>query len=587
MATQRIESGQMQLRSVGGVPMTQISPREVDYVGLRAQAETANVLSRIVDRMSQSAFEMAGKAVQERALFDVANNPLTPEQLEIAKNGDMAQLGIGSSNFNLYDAAVRKARSFELASAFDTEAKAEVVKILSDVENGTASSEQVAKRLNTMTNGYSQSLAKVDPDASLKFAASMGVYANTVMAEAYKTEQKRTREQQALLLESNFMNTMRLVEPALAQGFYVDADGAEQPIEPLLEVYRKNVSDTAFAAGGLPMANQYLAKFDAQVAEAKINAATKVAIGDDYMADPVTGLQRLNQGDLGRMSGIFMNMPQDDKSKVIANYMTAINQRDSVMKAVQEAQKQNDLKEFVPLYNQAIALPDGSTKRKQLIGQITDISNRNPNAVPLSIMSSLLSPDKEGAGDAMVEFNIMAGIYNGTITDPSQIYARVGNGLTGRQAVSLLGKMVAEDRRDMSELDRGISRLAGIPVIPGQVVVIDPKGQEFRRRNELVEAAEQIRTQAAMDGKILTPRQVLEQLTKDIDARRNSEVAKQARTQLDTYAKKDWINGPITRDGLAALERKAGTSRTKQNDLKRIRTLLDQAEGNDNGTHPD
>jgi hypothetical protein len=580
MATQRIESGQMQLRSVGGVPMTQISPREVDYVGVRAQAETANMLSKIVDRMSQSAFEMAGKAVQERALFDVASNPLTPAQLEVAKNGDMSQLGIGSSNFNIYDATVRKARSFELASAFDTEAKAEVVKILSDVENGTASSEQVAKRLNTMTSGYSQALAKVDPDASLKFAASMGVYANTVMAEAYKSEQKRTREKQALLLESNFMNTMKLVEPALAQGFYVDADGAEQPIEPLLDVYRKNISDTAFAAGGLTMANQYLAKFDQQVAEAKINAATKVAIGDDYMADPVMGLQRLMKGDLGRMSGIFMNMPQDDKGKVVANFMVAINQRDSAEKTALENQKQDAIKAFVPLYNQALALPESSPQRKQLVAQITAISNGNPNAVPLSVMSSLLSPDREGAGDSMVEFNIMAGIYNGTITDPSQIYSRVGKGLTGKQAVSLLGRLVSEDRRDMSELDRGISKLAGIPVIPGQVVVIDPKGQEFKRRNELAEAADQIKAQAAIEGKVLTPRQVLDQLTKDIDARRNTEAAKLARTQLDTYAKKDWINGPITRDGLAALERKAGTDKVKLNELKRIRTLLDQAEGN-------
>ena len=580
MATQRIESGQMQLRSVGGVPMTQVTPREVDYVGVRAQAETANLMSKLIDRMSQSAFELAGKAVQERALFDVATNPLTPQQLEIAKNGDMSQLGIGSSNFNIYDATVRKARSFELASAFDTEAKAEVVKILSDIENGTATSEQAAKKLSTMTSGYSQSLAKVDPDASLKFSASMGVYANTVMAEAYKTEQKRTREKQALLLESNFMNTMKLVEPALAQGFYVDADGAEQPIEPLLEVYRKNVSDSAFAAGGLPMANQYLTKFDQQVAEAKINAATKVALGDEYMADPVLGLQRLTQGDLGRMSGIFMAMPQDDKSKVVANYMVAVNQRDSAEKTAMENQKQDAIKAFVPLYNQAMALPDSSPKRKQLIAQITAISNGNPNAVPLSVMSSLLSPDREGAGDSMVEFNIMAGIYNGTITDPSQIYARVGKGLTGKQAVSLLGKLVSEDRRDMGELDRGISKLAGIPVIPGQVVVIDPKGQEFKRRNELVEASEQIKAQAALEGKILTPRQVLDQLTKDIDARRNSEAAKQARTQLDTYAKKDWINGPITRDNLSALERKAGTDKVKLNELKRIRTLLDQAEGN-------
>jgi hypothetical protein len=581
MATQRIESGRIEMRSVGNAPIQQITPRQIDYTtAANIQARGANQLAQVIDRMSQSAFQTAGELSKMAAMEEVANNPLTPQQLEMAKNGDMSQLGVGGSRLNIYSATMRKARSFELASAFDTEAKAEVVKILADVENGTANSQTAAQKLNTMTKGFSQSLAQVDPDAAIKFTASMNVYANTVMAEAYKTEQKRTKEKNALLLESNFNDTMKLVEPTLFQGFYVDAEGNEQPVEPLLDVYRKNISDSAFAAGGLPLANQYLAKFDAAVAEGRINAATKTALGDEYMADPVLGLQRLMKGDLGRMSGIFLNMPQDDKSKVVANFMVAVNQRESAAKAAEENQKQTAIKEFVPLYNQAIALPDSSPKRKQLIAQITAISNANPNAVPLSVMSSLLTPDKEGSGDAMVEFNMMAGIYNGTVTDPSQIWSRVGKGLTGKQAVSLLGKMVSEDRRDQGELDRGISQLAGIPVVPGQVVVIDPKGQEFKRRLQLVADADQIREQAAREGKILSPRQVLDQLTKQIETKRNSEGAKQARTQLDAYAKKDWINGPITRDSLATLERKAGTDKVKQNELKRIRTLLDQAEGN-------
>jgi hypothetical protein len=281
------------------------------------------------------------------------------------------------------------------------------------------------------------------------------------------------------------------------------------------------------------------------------------------------------------MSGVFMNMPQDDKSKVVANYMVAVNQRDSVEKAALEDQKQAAIKAFVPLYNQALALPDSSPKRKQLVAQIQAISNGNPNAVPLSVMSSLLSPDREGAGDSMVEFNMMAGIYNGTITDPSQIYARVGKGLTGKQAVSLLGKLVSEDRRGQGSLDRTISQLAGIPTIPGQVVVIDPKGTEFKLRQRYAEEAETIRSQAAAEGKVLTPDQVGDILRKNVETRRNSEGAKQARDRLTrNYETKPWINGPITRDNLSALERKAGTDKTKLNDLNQIKRLLNEAEGN-------
>jgi hypothetical protein len=582
MATQRIESGRVQMAGVGNVPMQQITPRQIDYTtAANIQARGANQLAQVVDRMTQSAFQMAGELAKQSAMQDVANTPLTPEQLEAAKNGDMSQIGMGGSRLSIYGATVRKARSFELASAFDTEAKAEVVKILSDVENGMANSQTAAEKLNTMTRGFSQSLAQVDPDAALKFTASMGVYANTVMAEAHKTEAKRSREKQALLLDSNFTNSMKMVEPLLAQGFIVDADGNEQPVEPVLEVYRKNISDAAFAAGGLPMANKYLADFDKQVAEAKVNAATKIALGDDYMADPVMGLQKLRSGDLGRMSGVFLSMPQDAKSKVIANYMVAINQRDSAEKAAEENQKQAALADFVPLYNEAIAMPGNSPKRKQLIAQLTAISNANPNVVPITLMGSLLKPDSEGEGNEALFFNLREGIWNGSITDPKQISSLINKGITGKQANTLLEKFISTDQSGDAYLGRGISRLAGIPVIPGHSVVVDPKGQEFKRRQELEADAAQISAQAMAEGKPLTPRQVLDALTKQVEAKRNSEGAKQARDQLTrNYETKPWINGPITRDNLSALEVKAGTDKEKLNDLKRIRTLLDQAEGN-------
>jgi hypothetical protein len=344
MATQRIESGRVQMASVGGVPMQQITPRQIDYTtAANIQARGANQLSQVIDRMSQTAFQVAGELSKQAAMEDVANTPLTPEQLEAAKNGDMSQLGIGGSRLNIYDATVRKARSFELASAFDTEAKAEVVKILSDVENGGATSEQTAQKLNTMTNGFTQSLAQVDPDAALKFKASMGVYANTVMAEAHKSEMKRAKEKQGLLLESNFTNTMKLLMPTLEQGFYVDANGQEQPIEPVLEVLRKNVSDSAFAAGGLPMAKEYLAKFDKEVKDGKINVATKILLTEEYMRDPSIGMERVLAGDFGRFSPVWMMMDEDDKKAVRDNYASAIKARkEGIELSLGNSQRQGD-----------------------------------------------------------------------------------------------------------------------------------------------------------------------------------------------------------------------------------------------------
>jgi hypothetical protein len=574
MAT-RIESGQIQLRGVGGVPMTQVTPREVDYVGYRAEAQAANTLSQLVDRMSQTAFQMAGEAAKDRAMFDVATNPLSQQQLELAKNGDMSFMGRGSQ-FNIYDATLRKARAFELSSAFETEAKAEVVKIMADIESGQMNSETAAQKLNTVTNGFARSLANVDADAALKFTASMGVYSNTVMAEAYKKEQQRARERKTLMLESDFTNSMRLIEPAIEQGFYVDADGMEQPIDQLLDVYRKNLTDHAFSVGGLPLAKEYQGKFDKAVTEGRVNAATKVALGDEYMSDPVMGLQMLRSGNLGRMSGVFLAMPQDDKNKVVANFMTAVNQRETLAKEAQQAQEREAVTAFVPLYTQWLSLPEGSPQRRALTRQITTIAEANPKAIPLGVLSDLLKP--QGDGNPTAEFNALAGIYSGQITTPDQIYALPG--LNGRQRVSLLNKLMSEDRRNDSQLDREISRLAGIPVIPGQMVVLDPKATEWQQRQRLSGMADQYKAKMMAEGKPFTNQDVIDYLNREVEGRRNTEAARVARQRLETYSQKDWINGPITRDSIPTLRRKAGNSQVRQREVDQIEKLLNQAEGN-------
>lgn len=576
MATGRIESGQISLRAAGGVPMQQIGMQQTDYgAQFRQEAQGQNALAQLVDRMSQSSMQMAGEFFKEQAMIDVANTPLTPAQLEMAKNGDMSFLE-GGSRLNLYDATLRKARSMELASAFDTEAKAKVVEIQADVEAGTLNSKQAAEKLNTMASGFAKSLAQVDADAALRFTASMGVYSKTVMAEAYKLEVKRKKEQAGLTLEADYTNTMKLVEPAIGQGFVPDASGKEIPVDNILAVHRKSFVDKAFVAGGLQMAQQYGEKFDKAVAEAKVNAATKIALGDAYMDDSVIGLNKLRSGDLGRMSAVFMAMPQDDKDKVVANFMTAVSQREKVRKEAQDEKDRQALTEFIPVYNQAMALPEGNAKRKQLIGQIAKMAEANPKMVPLGVLADLQKPSTEG--NSMVEFNALAQIYDGRITSAEQIYQLPG--LNGKQKVNLLGKLVSEDRRNDSELDRGISRLAGIPVIPGQMVVIDPKGKEWERRLTLSAQATEIKAKAMAEGKVLTNNDVLRQLETNIEQSRNTEKAKTARKQLEAYEKSDWVNGKITRDSLPTLERKAGNDRRKLNELNRIRNLLNDAEGN-------
>jgi hypothetical protein len=178
----------------------------------------------------------------------------------------------------------------------------------------------------------------------------------------------------------------------------------------------------------------------------------------------------------------------------------------------------------------------------------------------------------------MVEFNVVSGILNGTITTADQVKSYIGKGLTGNDAVSALKLINSEDRRDQSEIERGINRLAGINQTGG-IVVIDKNAMEFSNRQTLKAQSLDIEARLLREGKQPTPAMVISELEKFVTERRSSETSKQATEALKVYEKKDWINGPVTMDSLPALERKAGNDRNKQNDVKRIRSLLQQANG--------
>jgi hypothetical protein len=585
MATQRLESGQMQLRSVGGVPMVQPQQQAVDFVGPRAAAQGASQLAQVLDRMSASAFQLAAPMRQQEGLQYAADNPLTSDQIQMAKDG--VPLGIGStSSLNFFDQAVAKARSLEISGHFEIEGRNELTKLLADVKDGRATSAQVSSKIRTMTDGLSKSLSSIDPEASIKFRATMATHGHTVLNAAYTAELEREKSKRYALVDSDIDNQFRILEETVSQGS-VTINGKPYSVNEIGDVIRKNILTQSMLLGDKAIQKEYSTKFEVAFRNAKINGVTKELMTDANMADPELTLQKLRSGDLGKMSPVLKDLITNDfdaVAKVTANFMVAINNRKSIKDAKQADEKRVGEGKAINLLEQIFPLPEGSPKRKQLVNELIALPE---GSVPIGMLKDILKPS--GDGDSALNFNLLAGIYNNTITTPDQIYSLVGKGLTAKDAVAALKIMQSEDRRDSSTLDRGISQLSGIPVIPGSVVVIDPKGEEFKRRTQLQAEALQIQSAAAAEGKMLTPRQVLTQLEDNIAKRRNTEDAKAATKQLEEFAKRsdgtykqgrDWITGPVTRDNLPALRQKAGNDQNKLRQIAELEKLLKRSEGN-------
>jgi len=212
MAT-RLDTGNIQLRQPGSVPMRQIEPRPVQYIAGKVEAEYSQVMGKILDRMSSNLFEYAGNLRSEEGLKWVAENQITEQQLIDMKGGVDLDIGAGRIIRNgkveksfasmipsKFNEAVIKARSAELAFKFEQQGISEMVKMLEAIDNGPSSgvsSKNIIQEINTITNGHYKVLAEVDPAAAMRYNATMATHGNTVYKSALKAESeynKRTRE---------------------------------------------------------------------------------------------------------------------------------------------------------------------------------------------------------------------------------------------------------------------------------------------------------------------------------------------------------------------------------------------------------
>lgn len=604
MAT-RLESGQIQLRSAGGVPMERVTPQQVDFVAPRAEAAAANTMANILDRMSQSTFQKAAELREREGIRFAAENPPSIAQLKLAagiddvtgeplQGGPMVSaipgLGKISSDISVYGKALARARTLQLASHFEIEGRAEAAKLLTEVKNGSITSKDVSAKLLTVTNGYATALAEVDGEASIKFRATMATHGNTVLNAAYEAESKRKKEQTIAKFDFDFDNSMQLLEATISQGFFTDNNGQKRSIDDMAFIVNQNIATNSLLLGDAALQKEYSEKFRVALRNAKISAVTKFVLSDEYMLDPDDTLRKIRTGDLGKMSDVIQGLVVNDfdaVAKITANYITANNEREAIATRKREAAKLAGQDSAIQLLEQIFRIKNKNDPRRQeLINKAMDLP---PGSLPIGTIKDLLEPEKEGDGNLLAEYNALGMIFNDVITSKEQL-DRIP-GLNTKQRLSLLKALRTENRDGFRTLDSGLNKLSGIREEPGIVISLDKNSEELKRKQELRVRVEQIRLEATNEGKVLTERQILDKLESEILAKRNTADAKQAQEKLNNYARnpdgkakkgREWITGPINNESIKALRRQAEKSNdpVKLRQVRDMEALLKQAQGN-------
>lgn len=466
MAT-RIESGQMQLRSVGPAPIQQPEFRQVQPIGFQVAAQAQSQMAQVIQRMSESLFKEAGRRAEQEGLRYAAENPLTAEEIELAKAG-----AITEPTGRIFDDAFRKARSLQLASHFEVEAVNEMTRMMPDIEAGRMTAEQVILKLREQNSGLTSSLAKLDPGAAIKLNATLATHGNSIVKKALDVEVKRAKEKDLIKLQLYAGDIEKLLPEAIRQ--------SPDLVDALEDKYRQDVLIASISLGDASLQAEYSGRFEKAARQAKIDVLTQEILGNDMVfANELAAISQLRQGN-------FVANPRYNKvmASLVRQDPKAVEDIIKIVRAESSAryQKQQQL--------QAESKRDREIAANDLLREYyspnTLISRKNEIAdqlVSLRVMSieqteRFLNP-QQPPGDMFTFTAIKAAIDRGDLAGYEAILgASVRAGMNGEQFSQLYERSVTKvESPEQADAMRFIRAAAGVPDVRSTFATKDQEHQ--------------------------------------------------------------------------------------------------------------
>jgi hypothetical protein len=522
-------------------------------------------MGQILDRMSAQIFNKAEVVSQKAGLQFAAENPLTREQLDAMVKGDMSSVYLGSP-LNVYDSAMRKARAFELSAHAETEATSKLLDVYQRAERGELDFETVKDTVKSVTDGYSASLAAVDPESSFKYRASLATMGNKVIDETAKLEQKKRVLANGLKVQRNYQDFLRVAELYVSGDMPID-DKTGEPFDKdtVVDMLATNFLNNAITMVGVNGASQYQAQILKDLTDVKVNALSKY-IAEEFGNEPLN-FQRLRQGDAGRLTDVWQTMGIEGQAKVMTAYFTKISNDNNIKDQVDKSNLVDRQLKTIDLLGRAQGMGDGPAKR-DLVRQIAEL-----RVVPFNDIEKLATGGGESSSSAL--FNAETMIYDGRITSSDQIFKLTG--VSSKDKLDLQRKFFTRNDKTNQDMNRALRYRAGIP---DGLVNLNPKDAEYGKLLNLQQKVEDIRKDATAKGEVLTNSQILEKIDADIAKERSSASVEAAKNSLKVY--EDIVGVEITSKNIDALELKIRDGKYKKirkEQIETIKQLVKKKEG--------
>jgi hypothetical protein len=170
---------------------------QFNFANVQEAFRQSTSLSNNLDRLSTFAFKRAEESALQQAVEFTANNPPTPEQIELAKTGEFNPQDLVGGGGVVFETAVRKLQADQLRNSLQINLQGEYVNVLNDVKNKKITTkEELDAKLAAPVMGMEKVLVGFDPESAIKFKAFSATQGFQVNVAANKQFEENFREEQ-------------------------------------------------------------------------------------------------------------------------------------------------------------------------------------------------------------------------------------------------------------------------------------------------------------------------------------------------------------------------------------------------------
>ena len=412
----------------------------LDMANIKESVNLTRTISNSLDRMSDFAFKEAAQRAQREGEQYGAENAPTLEQIQIAKAQGKTINDLMPKPGTFFGDAARKVQASQLRLELETRGREEVAKISGLLDTNQIDIKEAQLRITSMTNGFSRTLAQMDPQQSLAFRASIASSAS----DTYRKSHEKTTQIYQEGLKSNADNLVASTATLMKDSISLE----ENPIvlNEKLGIERQRVYDIASATNDPKFVAEKMAEFETK----RLNAIVDHVSSSAFAKTPMEGIRRIQNKDFGNLTEVMKTVDMDKLQKRYierAGETAVMWKRSSELKAAENIDIVNNIKDDV--YRGKISGQAGYNSIKALGVTLPDEERK-----------AFLNGDFAGATDQVYgEFVSMAD--RGKLgEDVVNTYAK--SGVISWKQANELKKIVRGNEQDMSKARQYVQNSLGV-----------------------------------------------------------------------------------------------------------------------------